>query len=46
MCARASDLNPDLNMITFLERKNKDAENLAIERQKDKEKKRPKVRKL
>ena len=43
---RASDIKPELNMIVFLEEKKKQAELMVIELQKEKEKKRPKVRKL
>ena len=42
----ASDIKPELNLIVFLEEKKKEAELRVIEQQKDKEKKRPKVRKL
>jgi len=41
-----SDIKPELNMIVFLEEKKKQAELMVIELQKEKEKKRPKVRKL
>jgi len=42
----ASDINPEFDLIVFLEEKNKQAEIQKIEMQKDIEKKRPKVRKL
>ena len=42
----ASDINPKLDMIVFLEERCKQAELQKIEMQKDAEKKRPKVRKL
>jgi hypothetical protein len=42
----ASDIDPKVDMIVFLEEKCKQAELQKIEMQKDAEKKRPKVRKL
>ena len=42
----ATDNDPKLDMVVYLEGKKKDAEIMALEIQKDKERKRPKVRKL